>query len=96
ATLTPPEFLDALKKHGYSGLDFKDLVAFRIHGVTPDFIEEMAAAGYKALPADRLVAFRIHGVDAEFVKDRGYSGLSPRELVDARIHGRRWMRRRGR
>jgi hypothetical protein len=79
-------------------MDFDDLIAFRIHGVTPDFIEEMAAAGYKELPAERLVEFRIHGVDGEFVKDlkeQGYSGLSARDLVDARIHGRRWMRRRG-
>ena len=59
--------------------------------------QELAGVGYKQVSAKKLIAFRIHGVDAEFVKDlkeKGYANLTPNDLVDARIHGRRWMRRR--
>jgi hypothetical protein len=40
---------------------------------------------------------RIHRVDAGFIKEvraDGYTDLTPRELIDFSIHGRRWMARK--
>ena len=45
---------------------------------------------------DQLVRFRIHGVDAEFIRDvkaAGYPNMTPEDLVDMRLHGRRWLRK---
>ncbi|MEO8077620.1 MAG: hypothetical protein ABI818_14925 [Acidobacteriota bacterium] len=57
----------------------------------------MRDLGYGDLSIDRLVQFRIHGVDAEFVRKTraaGFKGLDAQDLVDMRIHGRRWMTKR--
>jgi hypothetical protein len=42
-----------------------------------------------------MILFRIHGVDADFVrsaKSHGFNNLSPDDLVDLSIHGRRWLK----
>ena len=41
---------------------------------------------------------RIHGVTPAFVKDvqaAGFKDMSPSDLVDFSIHGKRWLRKRG-
>jgi hypothetical protein len=43
------------------------------------------------------VQFRIHGVNREFIQDvqaAGYKNMTPEDLVDMSIHGRRWLRKR--
>jgi hypothetical protein len=40
---------------------------------------------------------RIHRVDAEFIREvraDGYKDMSPQDLIDFAIHGRRWMAKR--
>jgi hypothetical protein len=40
---------------------------------------------------------RIHGVTPEFireVREDGYTDMTPQDLIDFSIHGRRWMAKR--
>ncbi|MGH9330831.1 MAG: hypothetical protein ACRD09_10335, partial [Vicinamibacterales bacterium] len=55
--------------------------------------------GYKDIPVDTLVQMRIHRVDAQFIKDvraDGFKDMTPRELIDFKIHAGRWMAKKKR
>jgi hypothetical protein len=41
---------------------------------------------------------RIHGVTPQFIRDvkaAGFKDMTPDDLVDFSIHGRRWLAKRG-
>jgi hypothetical protein len=63
----------------------------RIHGVSPEYVRSIQALGYKRVPVEELVSMRIHGVSVEFAREmkQRYSDVTPDELVDMKIHGRR-------
>lgn len=91
-----PDFVREIAGLGYDGVDPDDLVSMRIHGVTPGFIRSIFEIGLKPIDLDDLVAFRIHGVDVDYIKEATAAGvpLSADDLVESKIHERRWKRRR--
>jgi hypothetical protein len=91
-----PAFVREVADLGYTDVDPDDLVAMRIHGVTPGFIRSIFDLGLKPIDLDDLVAFRIHGVDVDYIKEATAAGvrLDADDLVDSKIHERRWKRRR--
>lgn len=87
-----PEFIREIETYGLDGLEAGDFVAFRIHGVTPDYIDQIRAMGaeFETMTGDEMISFAIHGVngdDIEAFAALGYTDLSPRTLVEFRIHG---------
>jgi len=75
---------------GFGDLDFDDLIAIQIHGITPNFVDEANAMGFGSLDMDGIMAMKIHGMSAEYLQSMNALGL---ELIDFdealafRIHG---------
>jgi uncharacterized protein (DUF433 family) len=86
-----PDFVREMKSLGYERIPVEDLVSMRIHGVSPEYVRSIQALGYKRVPVEELVSMRIHGVSVEFAREmkQRYSDVTPDELVDMKIHGRR-------
>jgi hypothetical protein len=85
-----PEFADALRRLGHTGLDDEGLFSLAMHDVSRNFIAELADLGYAKLSLDELVSLRIHGASPQFIRElktEGYAGLSVDNLVSMRIHG---------
>lgn len=90
-----PDFVRAMGELGYDDVTLRDLVQFRIHGVSEGYLRELREAGFAEIPADLLIQMRIHNVSPAFAREMKsqYEDVTPRDLIDARIHGRRWVRR---
>lgn len=77
-------------EQAFPGIALKDVIAFRIHGVTPEFRAALARRGFSALSPDDLVKARIHRVTPDYIDSlgaAGYRDLPIRQLVEFRIHG---------
>jgi len=82
-------FLASLAAAGYGDLNVDQIIDLKINGITGVYIREMTKAFGKQQVKD-LIDLRINGVSGEYVqqmKDAGLSNATPRELIEARIHG---------
>jgi hypothetical protein len=83
------DFIRQMHNLGYD-VGVRDLVRFRIHGVSPDMVRELRALGLDHVSAEDLVRMRIHAATPEFIRqmaDSGYRNLTVESLVRFRIHG---------
>ncbi|HEY2323492.1 MAG TPA: hypothetical protein VGJ82_11585 [Thermoanaerobaculia bacterium] len=83
------DFIRQMRELGYE-VGVRDLVRFRIHGVSPEMVRELRSLGLDHVPAEDLVRMRIHGATPEFIRamaDSGYRNLTTESLVRFRIHG---------
>lgn len=90
------DFIRAMNELGYDDASLRDFVQFRIHGVSESYVRTLREIGFSDIPARDLIQMRIHGVSTDFAREMRdeYEGVTPRDLIDARIHGRRWIQRR--
>lgn len=91
------DYVEQLVAAGCGELPPGRLVEFKIHGVSPGFLRGLAELGYGCgeVSASDVVAFAIHGVTPKFIlelRDRGITDLTPDELVEYRLTGRRRSR----
>jgi len=83
------DFIRQMHDLGYN-VGVRDLVRFRIHGVSPEMVRDLRTLGLDHVSAEELVRMRIHGATPDFVRaigDSGYRNLTVEELVRFRIHG---------
>jgi hypothetical protein len=83
------DFIRQMHNLGYD-VGVRDLVRFRIHGVSPEMVRELRTLGLDHVSAEDLVRMRIHGATPEFIHqmaDSGYRNLTVETLVRFRIHG---------
>ncbi|MEO1084878.1 MAG: hypothetical protein AAFY88_11605 [Acidobacteriota bacterium] len=78
-----------LAQLGYGDLSARRLIEMRIHGVGPTWIRELQSLGYGSdvVTVSELVEMRIHGVDPGWIRGQEPSGISPRRLIENRLHG---------
>ena len=84
-----PEYMSAMSRLGFEGLDRSDLLKLALHDVSRTFASSIQAQGYRT-DIDDLLRMRIHGVDADYVtafRQAGYKDLTIRDLLKTRIHG---------
>ncbi|MBA3885850.1 MAG: 4-hydroxy-3-methylbut-2-enyl diphosphate reductase [Acidobacteria bacterium] len=77
-------------EQAFPGIALKDVVSFRIHGVTAAFRAELRQRGFSDLSPNDLVKARIHGVTPAYVdemRQAGFPGEDLDGLVRLRIHG---------
>jgi hypothetical protein len=83
------DFIRSMRNLGYD-VSLRDLVRFRIHGVSPEMVTELRSLGLDHVSAEDLVRMRIHGATPSFIRgmaDSGYRNLSVDNLIRFRIHG---------
>jgi hypothetical protein len=83
------DFIRQMHNLGYD-VGVRDLVRFRIHGVSPEMVRELRSLGLDHVSAADLVRMRIHGATPEFIRqmaDSGYRNLTVESLIRFRIHG---------
>ena len=83
------DFIRSMRNLGYD-VGVRDLVRFRIHGVSPEMVTELRSLGLDHVSAEDLVRMRIHGATPAFVREManlGYRNLPVESLVRFRIHG---------
>ena len=83
------DFIRSMRSLGYD-VGVRDLVRFRIHGVSPEMVTELRGLGLDHVSAEDLVRMRIHGATPAFVREMtnlGYRNLPVESLVRFRIHG---------
>jgi hypothetical protein len=76
-------------EQAFPGIPLKDIIAFRIHGVTPEFRAELATRGFTDLSPADLVKARIHRVTPEYIDQMREAGFASEDLdglVALRIH----------
>ena len=83
------DFIRSMRNLGYD-VSLRDIVRFRIHGVSPEMVTELRSFGLDHVSAEDLVRMRIHGATPSFIRamaDSGYRNLSVDNLIRFRIHG---------
>lgn len=82
------DYVEEVRRAGYSNFQARDLIDLRIHGVQSDLLRDLKDAGYD-LAARDIVDLHIHGVDAEYLRKLRTFGLRPAaaELTALRMHG---------
>lgn len=83
------DFIRSMRNLGYD-VSLRDIVRFRIHGVSPEMVTELRGLGLDHVSAEDLVRMRIHGATPSFIRamaDSGYRNLSVDNLIRFRIHG---------
>ncbi len=83
------EYIDALEKTNYKGLDVDMLVRFAIHDITIDYLDELKKAGYGDIDAQMVKRFAIHGVNMNYINDLssvGYGNLDANMLKKFAAH----------
>jgi hypothetical protein len=87
-----PQWIEELSRAGQRNIKPRDLIAYRIHGVTGAWLHGLVAADPALAGADsgNIIGMRIQGVQPDWVQglaDAGYRNLAPNELIAMRIHG---------
>jgi hypothetical protein len=76
-------------ERAFPGIALKDIIAFRVHGVTAEFRSELAARGFTDLSPSDLVKARIHRVTPDYIDEMRKAGFASEDLdglVAMRIH----------
>ena len=74
---------------GFDGLDFDELVSFRVFEIDGTFVEEAARLGLSHLDADDLVAMKVHNLTSEAIEDAtalNLGDLDFDDLIAMQIH----------
>jgi hypothetical protein len=83
------DFIRSMRSLGYD-VGMRDLIRFRIHGVTPELVTELRGLGLDHISTEDVVRMRIHGASPAFIREMansGYRNLSIDNLIRFRIHG---------
>ena len=75
---------------GLGELDFDDVVAMKIHGITGEYLQSMEEAGFPLESFDDAVAFRIHGITVAYIeelREAGFEDLDVEEILKIKIFG---------
>jgi len=83
-------FVAAMQKLGFDGIDADRQFAMAIHDVTTEFARTMKAEKLDGLDTDKLIAFRIFDVTPAFIDELRAAGLPATEadkLIAFRVHG---------
>ncbi|MEP7336364.1 MAG: M56 family metallopeptidase [Acidobacteriota bacterium] len=85
-----PEFIAAMRQHGFDNLTVKELTQLSIHGVNADYIKQARSWGGEKVTVKEIIQLKISGVTPEYIsamKQAGYDGMTARQLSELRIHG---------
>ena len=84
-----PNYVPAMAKLGFGGIDSHMQFAMAIHDVTTEFARIMKAENLSGLDTDKLIAFRIFDVSPQYIRELRAEGLPAREadtLIAFRVH----------
>ena len=70
-----PDFIEGLKRAGYTQLDADDIVSFKALDITPEFIASLRSAGYPNLSADEVTQFAALHITPEFIAGFARAGF---------------------
>jgi len=89
-SFTPdPNYVPAMSRLGFGGIDSHLQFAMAIHDVTQEFARTMKAENLSGLDTDKLIAFRIFDVSPQYIRELRAEGLPAREadtLIAFRVH----------
>jgi len=83
-------YIDGIRKEGYTNVSLSELTSMKAVGVTPAFIEGFRAMGYKNIPADELISLKSLGVNGDYLKSFsaiGYKNISSSDLSSMKATG---------
>jgi hypothetical protein len=84
-----PDYVREMRAAGFN-LSPKELVDFKVFGVTTGFVKELRDEGLSSVTPRQLVDLKIYKIDADFirrVKAKGITNMTVDQLVDIRING---------
>jgi hypothetical protein len=84
-----PNYVPAMARLGFDGIDTHMQFAMAIHDVTQEFARTMKAENLHGLDTDKLIAFRIFNVSPQFIRELRAEGLPAKEadtLIAFRVH----------
>jgi hypothetical protein len=83
-----PEYARAMRAVGFN-LSPRELVEFKVFGVTTGFIREVKEEGYSSVTPRQIVELKVFKIDADYIrraKSRGPSSVTIEQLVNMRIN----------
>lgn len=84
-----PEFVESMRRAGFSNLSTEELIKLRMHGITEEYIKETAKASAEKLSIEELTQLKMFGVTPEYAKEMKNAGynLPLKSLKDMRMFG---------
>jgi len=89
-SFTPdPNYVPAMTRLGFGGIDSHMQFAMAIHDVTTEFARTMKAENLSDLDTNKLLAFRIFDVNPQYIRELRAEGLPAKDadtLIAFRVH----------